>query len=104
MRWGFRWVAESRVQEVFTAASLLVVVGTAILAEEAGLSMGMGAFVAGMLLANSEYRHELEINLAPFKGLLMGFIFYCCRNVTKPYAFHRKTSHHTQHGSRIDGC
>ncbi|MCB0391988.1 MAG: monovalent cation:proton antiporter-2 (CPA2) family protein [Bdellovibrionales bacterium] len=75
VRWVLRWVAESRVQEVFTAASLLVVVGTAILAEKAGLSMGMGAFIAGMLLANSEYRHELEINLAPFKGLLMGLFF-----------------------------
>ena len=75
VRWGFRWVAESRVQEVFTAASLLVVIGTALLAEKAGLSMGMGAFVAGMLLANSEYRHELEINLEPFKGLLMGLFF-----------------------------
>lgn len=71
----FRFIAEARVQEVFTAATLLVVVGSALAMEQAGLSMGMGAFIAGVLLANSEYRHELEVNLEPFKGLLLGLFF-----------------------------
>lgn len=71
----FRAIAESRVQEVFIATSLLIVIGTGVLLESVGLSMGMGAFLAGMMLANSEYRHELESNLGPFKGLLMGLFF-----------------------------
>ena len=69
------FIAQSRTQEVFTATSLLVVIGSAVLMEDAGLSMGTGAFLAGVLLANSEYRHELEINLEPFKGLLLGLFF-----------------------------
>ena len=71
----FRLIADSHTQEVFTAMSLLIVVGTATLMESLGLSMGMGAFFAGVLLANSEYRHELETNLMPFKGLLLGLFF-----------------------------
>lgn len=70
-----RLIADSRTQEVFTALTLLIVIGTALLMEQVGLSMGMGAFFAGVLLANSEYRHELEINLLPFKGLLLGLFF-----------------------------
>jgi monovalent cation:proton antiporter-2 (CPA2) family protein len=70
-----RLVASSDAPEVFTAMSLLIVVGTAVLMESVGLSMGMGAFLAGVLLANSEYRHELETDLAPFKGLLLGLFF-----------------------------
>ena len=75
IRHVFRLVADSRIQEVFTAMSLFVVIGTALLMESIGLSMGMGAFLAGVLLANSEYRHELESNLMPFKGLLLGLFF-----------------------------
>jgi monovalent cation:proton antiporter-2 (CPA2) family protein len=75
VRYFFSFIARSRVQEVFTATSLFVVIGAAVLAEAAGLSMGMGAFLAGVVLANSEYRHELEINLQPFKGLLLGLFF-----------------------------
>ena len=71
----FNFIAKSGVGEVFTAASLLMVLGSALLMEEAGLSMGTGAFLAGVLLANSEYRHELETNLEPFKGLLLGLFF-----------------------------
>ncbi|MEZ4749117.1 MAG: monovalent cation:proton antiporter-2 (CPA2) family protein [Bdellovibrionota bacterium] len=71
----FEFIARSRVQEVFTATSILIVVGSAILMESVGLSMGTGAFLAGVLLANSEYKHELEINLQPFKGLLLGLFF-----------------------------
>ncbi|MCB0363540.1 MAG: cation:proton antiporter, partial [Bdellovibrionales bacterium] len=71
----FRWVADTGIQEVFIAMSLLVVVGTGLLLQSIGLSMGLGAFVAGVLLAESEYRHELETNLMPFKGLLLGLFF-----------------------------
>jgi voltage-gated potassium channel Kch len=61
--------------EVFTATALLVVVGTAWLMQWAGLSMGLGAFLAGVLLADSEFRHELEAQIEPFKGLLLGLFF-----------------------------
>ncbi|HZF17840.1 MAG TPA: monovalent cation:proton antiporter-2 (CPA2) family protein [Steroidobacteraceae bacterium] len=70
-----RYVAKSRIPEVFTAAALLVVIGTAMLVHAAGLSMALGAFLAGVLLADSEYRHELEADLEPFKGLLLGLLF-----------------------------
>lgn len=70
-----RMVAETRVGEAFTAATLLVVLGTALLFDAVGLSMALGAFVAGLLLADSEYRHELEADIEPFKGLLLGLFF-----------------------------
>jgi glutathione-regulated potassium-efflux system protein KefB len=71
----FRWVARVQVTELFTAVSLLVVLGTAVLMYEVGLSMGLGAFLAGMLLAESEYSHEVEGHIEPFKGLLLGLFF-----------------------------
>lgn len=71
----FRWIAGSRTPEIFTAASLLLVVGTAALMQAAGLSMALGAFLAGVLLAESEYRRELETDVEPFKGLLLGLFF-----------------------------
>ncbi len=70
-----RLVAASGIKEIFTAAALLVVIGTAIGVYSVGLSMSLGAFLAGMLLADSEYRHELEANIEPFKGLLLGLFF-----------------------------
>jgi glutathione-regulated potassium-efflux system ancillary protein KefC/glutathione-regulated potassium-efflux system protein KefB len=70
-----RIVALTRVKEAFTAAALMVVVGTALLFSVAGLSMALGAFIAGVLLADSEYRHELEADIEPFKGLLLGLFF-----------------------------
>jgi glutathione-regulated potassium-efflux system ancillary protein KefC/glutathione-regulated potassium-efflux system protein KefB len=70
-----RIVASTRAQEAFTAAALLVVVGTALLFQVTGLSMALGAFIAGVLLADSEYRHELEADIEPFKGLLLGLFF-----------------------------
>lgn len=70
-----RAVAGTGVQEAFTAAALLVVIGTAVLFQAAGLSMALGAFIAGVLLADSEYRHELEADIEPFKGLLLGLFF-----------------------------
>ncbi len=71
----FRFVARSRQVEVSTATALLVVMGTAWLMEVGGVSTTLGAFLAGMLLADSEYRHELESNIEPFKGLLLGLFF-----------------------------
>jgi Kef-type K+ transport system membrane component KefB len=64
-----------RTPEIFTAASLLLVVATAALMVQVGLSMALGAFLAGVLLAESEYRRELETDLEPFKGLLLGLFF-----------------------------
>ncbi len=75
LRPALRLVARLKVTEVFTAAALLTVVSTALLAREAGLSMSLGAFLAGVLLADSEFRHELEADLEPFKGLLLGLFF-----------------------------
>jgi glutathione-regulated potassium-efflux system ancillary protein KefC len=70
-----RWIAKSRTPEIFTAASLLLVVAIAALMQFVGLSMALGAFLAGVLLAESEYRRELETDLEPFKGLLLGLFF-----------------------------
>ena len=71
----FRVIGGARMPEVFTATSLLIVVGTAFLADKAGLSMSLGAFLAGVLLSGSEYRHELQADIEPFEGLLLGFFF-----------------------------
>ncbi len=70
-----RWIAKSETPEIFTAASLLLVVGIAALMQFVGLSMALGAFLAGVLLAESEYRRELETDIEPFKGLLLGLFF-----------------------------
>jgi glutathione-regulated potassium-efflux system ancillary protein KefC len=70
-----RWIAKSQTPEIFTAASLLLVVATAALMQAVGLSMALGAFLAGVLLAESEYRRELETDIEPFKGLLLGLFF-----------------------------
>lgn len=75
MRPLFRIIASSRAQEIFTAATLLIVLGVAQLMQSVGLSAALGTFIAGVLLADSEYRHELEANLEPFKNLLMGLFF-----------------------------
>ncbi|WP_394521308.1 glutathione-regulated potassium-efflux system protein KefB [Pantoea sp. SGAir0184] len=71
----FRFIAASGVREVFTAASLLLVLGSALFMDALGLSMALGTFIAGILLAESEYRHELEVAIEPFKGLLLGLFF-----------------------------
>ncbi|THD51393.1 cation:proton antiporter [Phenylobacterium sp.] len=70
-----RSVAKARSQELFVAASLLVVIGAGLVAAATGLSMGLGAFIAGLLLAETEYRHEVEVTVEPFKGLLLGLFF-----------------------------
>ncbi|MGA9342135.1 MAG: monovalent cation:proton antiporter-2 (CPA2) family protein [Rhodanobacteraceae bacterium] len=71
----FRAAARTGIAEVFTASALLVVIGTAWLMQVAGSSMSLGAFLAGILLADSEYRHEIESQIEPFKGLLLGLFF-----------------------------
>jgi glutathione-regulated potassium-efflux system protein KefB len=71
----FRIVARTQIAEVFTATALLVVLGTAWLMQLAGTQMSLGAFLAGILLADSEYRHEIESQIEPFKGLLLGLFF-----------------------------
>jgi glutathione-regulated potassium-efflux system ancillary protein KefC len=75
LRPALRWIARSKTPEIFTAAALLLVLGTAALMQVVGLSMALGAFLAGVLLAESEYRRELETDLEPFKGLLLGLFF-----------------------------
>ena len=71
----FRYIHGSRLREMYTALALLIVVGIAFLMELVGLSPALGAFLAGVVLANSEFRHELESDLLPFKGLLLGLFF-----------------------------
>jgi monovalent cation:proton antiporter-2 (CPA2) family protein len=71
----FRYLASTRLHEIFTAAALLLVVGIALAMEKVGLSPALGTFLAGVVLAESEYRHELESDIEPFKGLLLGLFF-----------------------------
>ncbi len=75
VRPAFSIIAETRLREIFTAAALLIVVGIALLMEFVGLSPALGTFLAGVVLAESEYRHELETDIEPFKGLLLGLFF-----------------------------
>src|SRR6185437_7433495 len=71
----FRHIARTRLREIFTAFALLLVLGIALVFETAGLSMALGAFLAGVLLAESEYRHEIQAAIEPFKGVLLGLFF-----------------------------
>ncbi|MCP4874111.1 MAG: potassium transporter [Gammaproteobacteria bacterium] len=71
----FRFVAQSELREVFTATALMLVIGIAALMSLVGLSPALGTFLAGVVLANSEFKHELETNIEPFKGLLLGLFF-----------------------------
>ena len=75
LRPALRAIAETKLREVFVAAALLLVIGIAALMEAVGLSMALGAFLAGVILADSEYREELEVDIEPFKGLLLGLFF-----------------------------
>jgi monovalent cation:proton antiporter-2 (CPA2) family protein len=72
---AFRLIAKTRLRELFTAAALLLIIGIALLMTKVGLSPALGTFMAGVVLAQSEYRHELEIDIEPFKGLLLGLFF-----------------------------
>lgn len=71
----FRYIARARMRELFTAAALMIVIGIALLMTLVGLSPALGTFLAGVVLANSEYRHELESDIDPFRGLLLGLFF-----------------------------
>lgn len=71
----FHYIVMSKVRELFTVAALLLVIGISLLMQSLGLSMALGTFLAGVLLAESEFRHELEIAIEPFKGLLLGLFF-----------------------------
>jgi Kef-type K+ transport system membrane component KefB/voltage-gated potassium channel Kch len=71
----FRLIAATRLRELFTATALLLVVAIAVLMTQVGLSPALGTFIAGVVLANSEYRHELQSDIDPFKGLLLGLFF-----------------------------
>jgi monovalent cation:proton antiporter-2 (CPA2) family protein len=71
----FRWIADSNSNEVFVATALVLVVGASLLMTSVGLSPALGTFIAGVVLAESEYRHELEADIEPFKGLLLGLFF-----------------------------
>jgi glutathione-regulated potassium-efflux system ancillary protein KefC len=75
LRPALRVMARTKIPELFTATALLIVTGTALAMYSIGISMALGAFLAGMLLANSEYRHALEADIEPFKGLLLGLFF-----------------------------
>src|SRR5690606_20404981 len=75
LRYVFRVVARTKMPEVFTATALFAVLGSAWIMQGAGLSAGLGAFIAGVLLADSEFRHELESQIQPFEGLLLGLFF-----------------------------
>lgn len=75
IRPAFRIIAASKANELLTAAALFIIIGIATAMDRLGLSMALGAFVTGVLLADSEYRHELEANIQPFKGLLLGLFF-----------------------------
>ena len=75
VRYVFRFIAETRIREIFTAFALVLVVGIALAMQIVGLSAALGTFIAGVVLADNEYRHELETNIEPFKGLLLGLFF-----------------------------
>lgn len=71
----FRIIADTKMREIFTATALFLVIGIALLMDSIGVSAALGTFIAGVVLAESEYRHELEAEIAPFKGLLLGLFF-----------------------------
>ncbi|MEN9805581.1 MAG: hypothetical protein RL756_89 [Pseudomonadota bacterium] len=75
LRPALRWIAQSGIHELFTAAGLTLVIGAALAMHSVGLSMALGAFVAGLMVADSPYRHQLETDINPFKGLLLGLFF-----------------------------
>ena len=75
LKYVFRLIAKTRLRETFTMLSLLLVIGIAVVMDSFGISMALGAFLAGVILADSEYRHTLESDIEPFKGLLLGLFF-----------------------------
>jgi monovalent cation:proton antiporter-2 (CPA2) family protein len=75
LKYIFKFIATTHLREIFTAVSLLLIIGISMLMDSVGLSMAFGSFLAGLLMADSEFRFELEVNIEPFKGLLMGLFF-----------------------------
>jgi glutathione-regulated potassium-efflux system ancillary protein KefC/glutathione-regulated potassium-efflux system protein KefB len=75
LRPALRWIAQSGIHELFTAAGLTLAIGAALAMHSVGLSMALGAFIAGLMVADSPYRHQLETDINPFKGLLLGLFF-----------------------------
>lgn len=71
----FRWIAKTGIRDIFTATALFFVIAVALLMEAVGLSAALGTFLAGVMLAESEYRHEVELSIEPFKGILLGLFF-----------------------------
>jgi glutathione-regulated potassium-efflux system ancillary protein KefC len=71
----FRYIAETRLREIFTVFALFLVISIALIMQNIGLSPALGTFLAGVVLAESEFRHELEVDVEPFKGLLLGLFF-----------------------------
>lgn len=71
----FRFIAATGIRDIFTAAALFIVIGVALLMESVGLSAALGTFLAGVMLADSQYRHEIELSIAPFKGVLLSLFF-----------------------------
>lgn len=99
----FRLLARYKAREVMTAAALLVVLGGGLLLEKGGLSMAMGAFLAGVLLSESNFRHQLEADVEPFRGLLLG-LFFSCRHVTGFESSSRKLDADSLWRVFADGC
>ena len=89
VRPAFRLIAATRLREIFTAAALLLVIGIALAMQKVGLSPALGTFLAGVVLAESEYRHELESDIEPFKGLLLG-LFFIAVGASIDFAFLRE--------------
>ena len=88
----FRILANAHARELMTAAALLVVLGAALAMQAGGLSMAMGAFLAGVMLSESTYRHQLEADVEPFRGILLGLFFIERRHGARPRASSGTTS------------
>ena len=103
VRPALKFIASHSSRDVFTAAALLLVIGAALLMEKIGLSMSLGAFLAGVLLADSEFRHELEADIEPFKGLLLGLFFVAVGMEREPRAAEGGAAFRPRPRARPDG-
>ena len=99
----FRFIAEAHLREIFTATALLLVIGIALLMDFVGLSPALGTFLAGVVLSDSDYRHELESDIEPFKGLLLGAVFPDGRSWHRFQSPVRGAPHHLRAGARAYG-
>ena len=99
----FRFIAEAHLREIFTATALLLVIGIALLMDFVGLSPALGTFLAGVVLSDSDYRHELESDIEPFKGLLLGLFFLTVGAGIDFNLLFGAAAHHLRAGARADG-